>query len=774
MKNAARRPSQLDFVVMALAPALIMTLVGSLSFLLISVFYNGPHLVRLNWVMFWFVVGIVLIARISIEIDGERAAVYGLALAGAVALVSMKLVGSPMLVWFLLALVWWCAHQLTLDCTLIDDSEDASGEGLMQIVGLDRPPAELQRPASPGPRSGFWRRLFLGRRPGEPHAPGLWVVYFSLAALPLFGISQMFIPASDERGRAFAFWCMCVYVASALGLLAVTSLLGLRRYLRQRGLAMPVQMTGVWLTAAAVVVSALLVVGSLLPRPGASWFAMRWSVAQGPRQPASQHAVVREGTGEGAGAAGQERLGVGQQAPPAVAGNGPAERGEGGGSGVQTEQQTFQASPAEQVQSNGKATQQDLAGGQAGEADGAEQASRGSHDLDRGPLATEPASAQGQAGRGPQQQNGNPLAGEQRADRPVPADQTGPGQQGGTAAHEGAAKDHRPAEQGGRHQQGSNSERGGTERASGTGQHSVPGSRRGGQETSSGQQSQEEMAQDATGRGMPRSGTAPSQGTQSGEQDDRPEEQSSGENAPPSSGIGQASSRRGSGGQPPQSEKGPTAVTGGQGVSGAAQETAPQDRQVGTSGGHPRRPSVGFAALAKILKWLVYAALAAAGVFLLLRHWRGLVCSLTQLVTELANFLERMLGRDRQHVAAPAGPPAPPPRPFAHFANPFVTGEAAKSSPRHLLIYTYAALQAWAEERGMPPHCAQTPMEFAERLGLQQPHVADEAAQLALVYSHLVYGRREPDAAVHSLLRRVWERLSQPAELTLVGGKGEG
>lgn len=626
---------------MALAPALIMMLVGSLSFYLINVFYHGPHLVRLYWVMFWFVVGIVLIARISIEIDGERAAIYGLGLAGAVALVSMKLVGSPVLVWFLLALVWWCAHQLTLDCTLIDDSEDASGEGLMQIVGLDRPPAELERPAAPARRSGFWRRLVLGRQPGEPHAPGLLVVYFSLAALPLFGIGQMFVPASDTESRAFAFWCMCLYVASALGLLATTSLLGLRRYLRQRGLAMPAQMAGIWLGAAAVVVSVVLVAGSLLPRPGASWFATPRSVAQGPRQPASQYAVVREGTGEGAGAAGQDRAGAEQQSTSAAAGNGPRQRNEGGAAGSQTEQQATPGLPAEQV--------------------------------------------------------------------------------------------------------GASSQQGSQEAPQDTGQQGMPG-------------------QDRT--------ASPVQ--QTGREGERTQDPSSGENEGAASGTGGMSSPGSGRTQSSVSKNNPTAKSGGQGPSGTGQESASQSRQVDTSGGQPWRPPVSFSALATMFKWLVYAALAAAAVFLLLRHGRGLVRSLAQLVKELADFLERLLGRRGQQASVPAAPPAPQPRPFAHFANPFVTGEAARRSPRHLLIYTYAALQAWAEEQGMPPDSALTPMEFADRLGLHQPRVADEAAQLALVYSRMMYGRREPDAAVVSLLRRVWDRIAQPAELSLVGGKGEG
>ena len=53
----------------------------------------------------------------------------------------------------LMGVVWWCAHKLTWDCTLIDDDEDASGEGLMQRIGVDGPDS-AQRRASGCRRNG--------------------------------------------------------------------------------------------------------------------------------------------------------------------------------------------------------------------------------------------------------------------------------------------------------------------------------------------------------------------------------------------------------------------------------------------------------------------------------------------------------------------------------------------------------------------------------------------------------------------------------------------
>ena len=119
----------------------------------------------------------------------------------------------------LMAVVWWSAHKLTWDCTFIDDQQDASGEGLLQAVGFDSETVErqvqavqsggAQSPASAhngqhsaaAQRSGLdWYQRMVERR-RRPHTPGVWVMYYALAALPLFGVGQWLIPASDTASR---------------------------------------------------------------------------------------------------------------------------------------------------------------------------------------------------------------------------------------------------------------------------------------------------------------------------------------------------------------------------------------------------------------------------------------------------------------------------------------------------------------------------------------------------------------------------------------------
>ncbi len=314
----ARRLSQTtaDYIVIALSPALVMTLVGSLVFFLLAVFYQGQFTGRLHWVMTCFVFGAVLIARIAIEDGFERAMPFGIALALAVGVAAnrfMEIQGtwidsfSWAINWSLIALIWWCAHQLTWDCTVIDDSQDSSGEGLLQITGLERAPAagdasqadkRLEGTTSRDVPATWWQRYVEHQR--RPHAPGVWVVYFSLAALPLFGVGQWFIPASHVGTRRYVFWLLAVYAASGMGLLLTTSFLGLRRYLRQRRIEMPTTMANLWLSTGAVLIVVLLVFAMLLPRPSAEYSVSQLPFSVGsPSQSSSRAAPVpREGTEE--------------------------------------------------------------------------------------------------------------------------------------------------------------------------------------------------------------------------------------------------------------------------------------------------------------------------------------------------------------------------------------------------------------------------------------------------------------------------------------------
>ena len=298
------RPTLADYVVIAASPVLIMTLVGSLVFFLLGVFYQGQYETRLHVIMALFVMAAVLVARISIEEGREHAALFAIPLGVVTILALCRFVQfqgnlapfSPLINIALIGLIWFSADRLTWDCTVIDESRDLSGEGLLQTIGMEGPgptgsnpqEADLAAVTSPAEEAerqqphGLWRRFLESRR--RPHPHGVWVIYFSLAALPLFGLGQWFLRADDLDSRRYVFKLLVLYVASALGLLLTTSFLGLRRYLRQRRLEMPAEMAGVWMGVGATMIVALLLACLLLPRRNPEYSLTQLPALAGSRQ----------------------------------------------------------------------------------------------------------------------------------------------------------------------------------------------------------------------------------------------------------------------------------------------------------------------------------------------------------------------------------------------------------------------------------------------------------------------------------------------------------
>ncbi|MEX2171588.1 MAG: DUF4129 domain-containing protein [Pirellulales bacterium] len=362
-----------DYVAIAISPALIMALVGSLVFFLIEVLYEGEYQARLSYVFALFVFAAVLVARISIEDGRERGALFAVPLGIATFVVLSRFVEhdsafSGLINIVLIVVVWWCADKLTWDCTLIDDDQDASGEGLLQRVGID------ESPGNPSPSRGitenelqaerdqqrpWWQRLFVPSK--GPHTPGVWVVYFSLAALPLFGIGQLWIPASDAGRRQYAFSLLFVYVAAGLALLVTTSFLGLRRYLRQRHVEMPPPMAANWVTIGAVLIALVMFIALLIPRPAAEYAISQppWKFHSPSDLSPSRNAVGNDGTQEQEGAAnlvpGEEEA---EQTVESEQGQSPGESGEQGSEskqGDETQGESSQQGQESESESEGAA-----------------------------------------------------------------------------------------------------------------------------------------------------------------------------------------------------------------------------------------------------------------------------------------------------------------------------------------------------------------------------------------------------------------------------------
>ncbi len=375
-----------DYVAIAISPVLIMALIGSLVFFLLEVLYVGQYTGRLQYILFFFVFAAVLITRISMRDDiSSRAIAYGIIMAIVSALAINQFVEYPphsplanyrwLINLGLMGLIWWSAYKLTWDCTLIDDQTDASGQGLLQVAGLDdasKPQAIQAAEPAEGKKSektGVEKLTEALEGKKRPHAPGVWVVYFSLAALPLFGLGQLLIPNTEPGRRRYAFGLLCIYVASGLGLLLTTSFLGLRRYLRQRKLQMPMAMTGLWLTVGAVLILGLLAVGSMLPRPNPEHWQPASEVARifgSEEREASKHAVKKEGAAKGEGQASSDQPGdkkAGEQSQQ----SGTDKSSSGDSKGKEPGKGTGDSNQKGSTKSNGTSGGRDSTSGEKGE-----------------------------------------------------------------------------------------------------------------------------------------------------------------------------------------------------------------------------------------------------------------------------------------------------------------------------------------------------------------------------------------------------------------------
>jgi hypothetical protein len=366
-------PTAADAIVTALSPLLIMAQVGSLVFFLAEVFYAGQYESRLLYTLFFFVAGAVLVGRVAVALDRARAWMYG----GALAIVtfialrawvqypedSAMTAAKDLINAILIGVVWWSSNRLVWDCTFIDDNRPGSGKGLLAAAGWEKRPGirpdvvediqEDERRYTPG-MQGWYQRYdqWQKARSKKPHTPGLTVVYFSLAALPIFGLGQSFVPTEDGPRRAYTFWLAAVYVGSGLALLLTTSFLGLRRYLRQRKLKMPVSMTATWMGLGAVLIVGFLVVGALLPRPFSETPPWNPTKAITQDRKASDYAMNRDSAGKGEGRSGEQ----------ATKGNGEA-TGKGGEPGAKGKSGEAKKGSGEKEGKNGGSDQK--SGGKA-------------------------------------------------------------------------------------------------------------------------------------------------------------------------------------------------------------------------------------------------------------------------------------------------------------------------------------------------------------------------------------------------------------------------
>ena len=133
---------------------------------------------------------------------------------------------------------------------------------------------------------------------------------------------------------------------------------------------------------------------------------------------------------------------------------------------------------------------------------------------------------------------------------------------------------------------------------------------------------------------------------------------------------------------------------------------------------------------------------------------RSIVAAITQFFKDLFRFGS---SRDKPAPAAKIQPPAR--RPFAAYPNPFLTGKDASWTHEQLVLYSFEALRAWADEQGIQPRPEQTAREFCDELGRQFAEITAELNQLSFLYGHAAYRMSVPPGYDLEPVRNLWRFL---------------
>ncbi|MDK1020245.1 MAG: DUF4129 domain-containing protein [Candidatus Hydrogenedentes bacterium] len=318
------RRSATDMIIDALTPLLIFAMVYSLVFFLLDVrfIYSEVHIQNLRLFAFCMVMGVVALNRMVARDGSEESMMYIIALVlvvgfytalttgiydvgsvapgfldrpGTAALFNMTFVG----------LLWWATNRLTHECC-IDENRTAGDIGILTgtvrkfqlsirrgatlnkktssaapakkksasrapvgflmeadeieaIDPLEYKPPEADKPAK-APREAPSKRL-------ERHHPGVSIFYFSVPAMAAFALGLPVLmrggPAFIRSGHVY----VAVFTVSALSLLMLTSLGGLRQYFRSRRIEFPAAIGWFWVGLGSVMIAAVMTGALQLPLP---------------------------------------------------------------------------------------------------------------------------------------------------------------------------------------------------------------------------------------------------------------------------------------------------------------------------------------------------------------------------------------------------------------------------------------------------------------------------------------------------------------------------
>lgn len=305
-----------DWFIDGVTPFLIFTMTCPVLLFLLNMrfVYTEVNDLSLRIFAMFFLIGIVALNRLIARDGSEESVIYIFGLFMAVAMYTVSstgLYGTAVAQNFMntsigLALafnmsvvgfLWWMVNRLTHECC-VDENMVAGDMGLFTstarrfqqamrprekaapklkyrtlIEEVQAPmydlepfdPLEVRKPA-PGtaPKPNY---AALAARLPKRH-PGISIFYFSVPVLLVFSLGLRLIQHGGEFMLRAGWIQVFAYMSSALLLLMLTSLGGLREYYRQRRIAMPSGAAWFWLGLGLFMAAAVIIGAMRLPLPG--------------------------------------------------------------------------------------------------------------------------------------------------------------------------------------------------------------------------------------------------------------------------------------------------------------------------------------------------------------------------------------------------------------------------------------------------------------------------------------------------------------------------
>ena len=312
-KRPFQRRTLTDLLIDGTTPFLIFVMVLSIMWFLLDIrfVYTESENTPLRIFVFSLVVGIVALNRVVARNSADGSILYILGLGGVTFVFSFVITGTTGSVarnfldqryvsaafnMTIISLIWWITNRLTHECC-VDENQTAGDVGILtgtvrsfqQAVKVRNTPRK-KAPPSKRPKDHILETTELeavdpldwidpetktmeavetappSKRLAKRH-PGISIFYFTVPVMVIFALGLPVLMQGGPRfvnaGHAY----VGLFTTSALALLMLTSLGGLRQYFRSRKVHFPAQIGAFWLTLGTIMLVSVLLFAISMPMP---------------------------------------------------------------------------------------------------------------------------------------------------------------------------------------------------------------------------------------------------------------------------------------------------------------------------------------------------------------------------------------------------------------------------------------------------------------------------------------------------------------------------